>query len=56
MTPNAFALVLLLTYLSVTLVNWISPPISSRHTTFLTLLLLVVYFVWVIGVPVLTTR
>ena len=56
MTPNALALVLLLTFLAVQIVQWILPPPDAKRLPLLTLVLLVVFFVWVIGVPLLVVR
>ncbi len=55
MTPNAFALVLLLTYLAVTIIDGLTLPDQKRRAV-LTLVILIASFVWVIGVPVIGTR
>ena len=53
MTPNALALVLLLTFLTVTIIDWL---VALKSRAVVVLIALVIYFVWVIGVPVIATR
>lgn len=55
MTPINLLIVLALTWLSVTIIWWLFAPKEDRRPL-VTVLLLIVYTVWIIGVPIIVAR
>lgn len=55
MTPIALLTVLALTWLSMTILDWLL-PLAAQSRILMTLALLVIYVVWVIGLPLIVVR
>ena len=56
MTAFDLLIVFALTWLSVQIINLLLPPPDQKRQPLLTLILLIVYFVWVVGVQIIVAR